>query len=119
LRWWQVSRTEPEARLYQEWIANDRELRNIIAQMREEAAKATQLIMAELAGTSAKAQSQAQMLCNKQIPAQRVGDDQRPRLPSSTTGSARGTVTTTSAAGGAVPHRLMRAMIERAPPRRD
>ena len=42
--------TEPEARLYQEWIANDRKLRNIIAQMREEAAKATQLIMAEPAG---------------------------------------------------------------------
>ena len=45
-----VRKTRGRPRLYQEWIANDRTLRNIIAQMREEAAKATQLIMAELAG---------------------------------------------------------------------
>ena len=34
-----------EADLYQQWIDNDRELRSLIAQMREVAAKATQLIL--------------------------------------------------------------------------
>lgn len=40
-----------QARLYQEWIDNDRQLRALIAQMREEAAKATELIMREASGT--------------------------------------------------------------------
>ena len=35
--------TENEAQLFQEWIANDRRLRELIAQMREVAAKATEL----------------------------------------------------------------------------
>jgi Family of unknown function (DUF6788) len=39
--------SEHEARLYQEWIANDRQLRKLISQMRAEATKATELIMAE------------------------------------------------------------------------
>ena len=34
-----------EASLYQEWIDNDRELRSMIAQMREVAAKATELLL--------------------------------------------------------------------------
>jgi hypothetical protein len=37
--------TAREAELYQEWIANDRHLRAIIDQMREVAAKATELIL--------------------------------------------------------------------------
>jgi hypothetical protein len=35
--------TETEADLYQEWIDNDRQLRHVIQQMREVAAKATEL----------------------------------------------------------------------------
>ena len=33
----------PEAKLYQEWIANDRRMRRLIGQMRQVAAKAVQL----------------------------------------------------------------------------
>jgi hypothetical protein len=36
--------SESEARLYQEWIGNDRKLRTLIAEMRQVAAKATELI---------------------------------------------------------------------------
>lgn len=43
-----------EADLYQEWIANDRQLRAIITQMREVAAKATELIKNEVANKEAK-----------------------------------------------------------------
>jgi len=45
---------DSEARLYQQWIANDRELRDLIAQMRQVAAKATELIMKEAASTQAR-----------------------------------------------------------------
>jgi hypothetical protein len=38
-----------EARLYGEWIANDRQLRAVIKQMRQVAAKATDLILKEAA----------------------------------------------------------------------
>lgn len=41
--------TEQQARLYTEWIANDRKLRAIIAQMRKVAAKATELQLSEAA----------------------------------------------------------------------
>lgn len=37
--------TEAEADLYQEWITNDRTLRALIAEMRQVAAQATELIM--------------------------------------------------------------------------
>jgi hypothetical protein len=37
--------SDTEARLYQEWIANDRQLRAIVTQMRQVAAKATELMM--------------------------------------------------------------------------
>lgn len=37
--------TETQARLYQEWIDNDRQLRALITHMRQVAAKATELIM--------------------------------------------------------------------------
>lgn len=39
--------SDHEARLYQEWIDNDRRLRALIANMREVAAKATDLILKE------------------------------------------------------------------------
>ncbi|MCA1682153.1 MAG: hypothetical protein LC700_03320 [Actinobacteria bacterium] len=39
--------TEREARLYQEWIANDRKARSLLAQMRAVAAEATAVIIAE------------------------------------------------------------------------
>lgn len=39
--------SEREAELYQKWIANDRRLRALIDQMREVAAKATELILEE------------------------------------------------------------------------
>ena len=39
--------TETEAQLYQQWIANDRQLRALIDQMRQVAAKATELILKE------------------------------------------------------------------------
>ena len=39
--------TPTEAELYQEWIANDRQLRAIIAQMREVATAATELLLKE------------------------------------------------------------------------
>ncbi len=41
--------TEREAGLYQEWIANDRQLRRVINQMRQVAAKAGELKIAEAA----------------------------------------------------------------------
>lgn len=37
--------TEREARLYTEWIANDRQLRHLVGQMRQTAAKATELLL--------------------------------------------------------------------------
>jgi hypothetical protein len=43
--------TESEADLYQEWIANDRRLRHIIRQMRQIAAKATELKLKHAAST--------------------------------------------------------------------
>lgn len=39
--------SQAEADLYQEWIANDRQLRALIAKMREVAAKATELSLQE------------------------------------------------------------------------
>ena len=39
--------TQAEAELYQEWIDNDRRQRAIITQMRELAAKATELLLHE------------------------------------------------------------------------
>lgn len=41
--------TETEAQLYQEWIANDRQLRHLIQQMRQIAAKATDLKLKQAA----------------------------------------------------------------------
>jgi hypothetical protein len=41
--------TKHEAELYQEWIANDRQLRRLIQQMRQIAAKATELKLTEAA----------------------------------------------------------------------
>ena len=41
--------SEREAQLYQEWIANDRRLRRIIQQMRQIAAKATELRLKQAA----------------------------------------------------------------------
>jgi hypothetical protein len=43
-----------EAELYQEWIANDRRLRAVIDQMREVAAKATELILEDARRTQAR-----------------------------------------------------------------
>ena len=39
--------SEHEARRYQEWIANDRHVRQLLAQMRAVAARATQLLLSE------------------------------------------------------------------------
>jgi hypothetical protein len=44
----------PKPSLYQGWIANDRQLRAIITQMRQVAAKATELTMNEAKNESAK-----------------------------------------------------------------
>jgi hypothetical protein len=41
--------TENEAKLYQEWIANDRELRHLIDQMRQIAAKVAELKLKQAA----------------------------------------------------------------------
>jgi hypothetical protein len=38
-----------EAKLYQEWIANDRKMRRLIAQMRQVAAKASELRITQAA----------------------------------------------------------------------
>ena len=46
--------SQSEADLYQEWITNDRQLRAIITQMRQVAAKATELTMKEAKTKSAK-----------------------------------------------------------------
>ena len=46
--------SQTEAELYQQWIANDRQLRAIITQMRQVAAKATELTMNEAKNKSAK-----------------------------------------------------------------
>lgn len=46
--------SQTEAELYQGWIANDRQLRAIITQMRQVAAKATELTMNEAKNKSAK-----------------------------------------------------------------
>ncbi len=43
--------TPDEARLYQEWITNDRKLRAVITKMREVAAKATELILKDATET--------------------------------------------------------------------
>ena len=45
---------DTQAALYQEWIANDRRLRDLINQMRDVAAEATQLIMDEARTNTAK-----------------------------------------------------------------
>ena len=42
--------SEDEARLYQEWIGNDRHIRELLTQMRAVAAKATQLLLAQESG---------------------------------------------------------------------
>lgn len=46
--------TAREARLYRQWIDNDRQLRALIGQMRQVAAKATELIMKETAKSELK-----------------------------------------------------------------
>jgi hypothetical protein len=46
--------SQSEAELYQEWIANDRQLRAIITQMRQVAGKATELTMKEVKNKSAR-----------------------------------------------------------------
>jgi Family of unknown function (DUF6788) len=43
--------TDREAELYKAWIANDRQLRAVIGQMRQVAAKAGELIIAEVDDT--------------------------------------------------------------------
>lgn len=43
--------TERQARLYEEWIANDRKMRAIITKMRNVAAKSTELRLKEAADT--------------------------------------------------------------------
>jgi hypothetical protein len=40
-----------EAKLYQEWIDNDRRMRRVIAQMRQVASKASELLVKEAVGT--------------------------------------------------------------------
>ncbi|MHB2029383.1 MAG: DUF6788 family protein [Acidimicrobiales bacterium] len=42
--------SEHEAHLYQEWIANDRHVRELLTQIRAVAAKATQLLLAQDSG---------------------------------------------------------------------
>ena len=42
--------SEHQARLYQEWIANDRHIRELLTQMRAVAAKATQVLLTEEPG---------------------------------------------------------------------
>lgn len=44
--------TKTEAALYEEWIANDRRLRNLIKQMRDVAAQAAELKIKQAANTS-------------------------------------------------------------------
>jgi hypothetical protein len=46
--------SETEAHLYQQWIDNDRQLHALIGQMRQVAAKATELIMKEATSGPAK-----------------------------------------------------------------
>ena len=46
--------SERDAQLYNEWIANDRRVRALLAQMREVAAKATELQLKETAEPEAK-----------------------------------------------------------------
>lgn len=46
--------TEREAELYKEWIANDRQLRALISELREIATKATQLILEDAADGKTK-----------------------------------------------------------------
>ena len=46
--------TEAEADLYEEWIANDRQLRAVIKQMRDVAARAARLKIKQAAAASAK-----------------------------------------------------------------
>lgn len=43
--------TQDQAQLYQQWISNDRQLRALIEQMRQVAAKATELIMKDATRT--------------------------------------------------------------------
>ncbi|MGH6971594.1 MAG: hypothetical protein ACREEQ_08275 [Caulobacteraceae bacterium] len=40
----------PEAKLYQEWITNDRRMRRVIQQMRQVAAKAGSLLVEQVQG---------------------------------------------------------------------
>jgi hypothetical protein len=40
--------SEPEAELYQEWIANDRQMRDLIQQMRQVATKAEELLVEQV-----------------------------------------------------------------------
>lgn len=42
--------SSPEAKLYQEWITNDRRMRRLIQQMRQVAAKAGELLVEQIQG---------------------------------------------------------------------
>ncbi|MGH9111692.1 MAG: DUF6788 family protein [Acidimicrobiales bacterium] len=46
--------SEHDAQLYNQWIANDRQARALLAQMRQVAAKATELIMNETPASAAE-----------------------------------------------------------------
>ena len=51
--------SEPEARLYEEWISNDRTVRALLAEMREVAAEAQALILEDANGAAAPQTHQA------------------------------------------------------------
>ena len=73
--------SDTEAALYQEWIANDRQLRALITQMRQVATEATKLIMDETKNRTTKVQSQVE-LPHTHVPGPCSSAGLRPRAPS-------------------------------------
>ena len=65
--------SEREAQLYQEWIANDRTARALLVEMRDVAAKAQELLLAEEASEDSRPRSRSTSPQNRRSPLRRSG----------------------------------------------
>lgn len=65
--------TEDDARLYEEWVANDRRVRSLLAEMRSLATKAQTLMLADEAGKRSRPGSRSASPENRRAPARRSG----------------------------------------------
>lgn len=65
--------SEREAQLYQEWIANDRTARALLVEMRDVAAQAQELLLAEEASEDSRPRSPSTSPQSRRSPARRSG----------------------------------------------